>query len=102
MGHNDPIRVYRGRGYRAIYWHGLFPATPCVDSVYLGLNRGYSHKLLMLELRLVLVVKQSSQYIVYGCLDSDGVVASTVILSAVGTDSTLRSTSLTYFRGALL
>ena len=58
MGHNDPVRV--------IYRLGFFPDTPCVDSVYPGLDRGCSEKLLLLALQLVLVVKWSPQYIVYG------------------------------------
>ena len=48
LGHNDPISVYWGKGYGAVYRLSLFLAIACVDSVYLGFDRGCSQKLLLL------------------------------------------------------
>ena len=45
MGHNDPIQVYWGKGYEAIYSLSLFLAIACANNVYLGFDRGCSHKL---------------------------------------------------------
>ena len=48
--------------------HRVGPILPplCVDNVYSGFDRGCSQKLLLLALQLVLVIKLSPQYIVYG------------------------------------
>ena len=66
MGHNDPACVYWGKGYETVYRLCLFLATPCMGSVYPGFDCGCFQKLLLLTFRLVLIVKRSPQYIVYG------------------------------------
>ena len=48
IGHNDPTRVYWGKGYGAVYRLRLFSAIACVDRVYLGFDRGRPQKLLLL------------------------------------------------------
>ena len=48
MGYNDPILVYRGKGYGAVYRISLLLAIAYVDSVYSGFDRGCSQKLLFL------------------------------------------------------
>ena len=66
MGHNNPVRVDRRKGYEAFYWLGFFMFALRVDSIYPGLNDGDSQELLLLALQLILVVRQSAQYIVNG------------------------------------
>ena len=88
VGHNNPIRVDRRKGYEAIYWFGFFMSAFSVDSIYPGLNCGSSQKLLLLALQLILVVRRAAQYIVMACLDSDRTVAPVVILSIACLDST--------------
>ena len=66
VGHNNPVRVDRRKGYGAIYWLGFLMSAFCVDSIYPGLNCGGSQELPLLALRLTLVIRQAAQYIVYG------------------------------------
>ena len=66
VGHNNPIRVDMRKGYGVIYGLGFFMSALLVDSIHSGLNCGSSQEFLLLELRLILVVRQTSQYIVYG------------------------------------
>ena len=49
IGHDYPIRVYWGKGYRGVNRLGLFPTTACVDSVHPAFECGYSQELLSLE-----------------------------------------------------
>ena len=62
VGHNNPVRVDKKKGYEAICWLGFFMSAFRVESIYPGLNCGSSQKLLLLELQLILV---AAQYIVY-------------------------------------
>ena len=64
VGHNNPVRVDRRKGYGAIYWLDFFMFAFCVDSIYLGFNCGDFEELLLLELRLILVIRRATQYIV--------------------------------------
>ena len=47
IGYNYPVGVYYGKGYGVVYRLCIFPATVCLDSVYLGFDRCYSQKLLL-------------------------------------------------------
>ena len=58
--HNNPVRADMRKGYRVIYWLGLFMSTFCMDNIYPGLNCGGSQELLLLALRLILLVRQSA------------------------------------------
>ena len=40
VGHNDPVRVDRRKGYGFVYWLSFFMAALCVDSIYPGLSYG--------------------------------------------------------------
>ena len=42
--HNDPIYVDRRKLYGVIYWLSFYTATPRVDGVHPGLNRGCSQE----------------------------------------------------------
>ena len=46
VGNNDLVRIYRGKGYGAVYRLCLFSDTAYVDSVYLGFDRGCYQELL--------------------------------------------------------
>ena len=66
MGHNNPVRVDRGKGYGTIYFLGSLLSSFRVDNIYPSFDCGGSQELLLLELRLILVIRRASQYIVYG------------------------------------
>ena len=79
VGHNNPVRVGRKKGYGTIYWLSSLMSAFHVDSIYRSFDCGRSQKLLLLALGLIPVVRQAAQYIVFGrsgffqnfCVDYD-------------------------------
>ena len=63
---NDPGRVYRGKGYRAVNRVDCSIAIWDVDGVYPGSNRGCTQQPLLLVLRLILIISWAAQYVVFG------------------------------------
>ena len=63
---NDPRRVNRGKGYRAINWLDYFAAIWDMDGVHPGSGCGRFQQPPLLALRLILVVNRAIQYVVYG------------------------------------
>ena len=66
VGHNNPVRVDMRKGYEVVYWLSFFMSAFHVDSIYPGLNYGGPKEPPLLAFRLILIVKQAAQYIVYG------------------------------------
>ena len=66
MRSNDPGRVNRGKGYRAVNWLDYSVAIWDVNGVHLGLGYNCSQQPPLLALRLILVVNRAAQYVVYG------------------------------------
>ena len=63
---NDPRWVNMGKGYRAIDRLDCSAAVWDVDGVYPSPDCGYTEHSPLLALRLILIVSQVAQYVVYG------------------------------------
>ena len=62
---NDPGWVNRGKGYRAINWLDYSATIWDVDGVHPGPGCGRSQQPPLLAFRLILIVNQATQYVVY-------------------------------------
>ena len=63
---NNPGRVKKGKGYRAVNWMDCSAAIRDVDGIYPGSSYGRSQQPLLLALRLILVVDRAADYVIYG------------------------------------
>ena len=63
---NDPGRVNKGKGYRAVNRLDCSTAIWDVDGIHPGLGCGRSQQPPLLALRLILVFNRAARYIVYG------------------------------------
>ena len=63
---DDPCRVNRWKGYRAVYWLRSWGVSLIADGVYSGSNRGGPKRSSPLFLGLVLAIEWSPQYEVDG------------------------------------
>ena len=63
---NDPGRVNKGRGYRAVNQLDCFAAIWDMDGVHPGPGCGRSQQPPLLALRLILIFNRAAQYVVYG------------------------------------
>ena len=65
MRSNDPGRVYRGKGFRAVDQLDCSVAIWDVDGVYPSPDCGCTQQPLLLALRLILIVSRATHYVVY-------------------------------------
>ena len=63
---DDPCRVNKGKGYRAVNWQNCCDIPPVADGVYSGSDRGRLKHSSLLFLGLILAVSRSPQYKVDG------------------------------------
>ena len=91
VGHNNPIRVDKRKGYGAIYMLGFFMSAFRVDNIYLGRNCGSSQ-----ALRLYWSSDGPPNISLIAGLDFDKAAAPAVTLSAACPNSTTWSISLMY------
>ena len=63
---DNPCRVNRWKGYRAVHQQNRWDISPIVDGVHSGSNRGSPEHSSLLFLGLILVVSRSPQYEVNG------------------------------------
>ena len=66
MWSNDPGRVNKGKGYKAVNWLDCSAAVWGVDGFYSSPEGGCEQQPLHLALRLILIVSRAAQYIVDG------------------------------------
>ena len=63
---DDPKRVNRGKGNRAVNLLYCSATIRNMDSIYPGSGYGRLQEPLLLALRQILVVDQATQYVIYG------------------------------------
>ena len=72
MRGNDPGRVNRGKGYKAVNWLNCCDVLSGADGVYLGSDRGRWEHFSSLLFGLILAIGRSPQYKVDGWPGSRG------------------------------